>query len=466
MWLRTAIVNHLENHKQEFRAYKAKLHGIFPLLKLSHYSYILRRKYLKMKTKNIVTLILLIAMTGALGFISYFGIGESSSLGISNIQQGLDLRGGISILYEADKDEPTRDEMLSALSLIRERLDRKNYTEAEVSILGTSRLRVDIPGVDNPEDAINEIGQTAQLRFEDESGNVLLWGTDVANASKQVYQENGINNVAVALEFSSDGRRLFEKATEDNIGKIIYIMLDEEPISAPVVNSKISDGNAIITGTFTPTEAEDLSALIRAGALPFNLNVISMNNVGARLGAESLETSLKAGIIGFILVLAFMLVIYKVFGLCANLALFTYIFLELIVLSLLGITLTLPGIAGIILSIGMATDANIIIFERIKEELKNGRTLKKALDMGFSRAFPAIIDCNITTLIVAAVLFWLGTGPVKGFAQTLSIGIVISMFTAIVITRLILKSLIGSALIDKKFYGVKQGENTNEYSPK
>lgn len=382
---------------------------------------------------------------------------EVRYFGISNIKQGLDLSGGVYIVYEAAKDSVTDDEMAAAVSLIRGRLDRKGYMEAEVARQGEKRIRVDIPGVEDAEQAINEIGQTAQLSFMDMNGQILLTGADVKTAKKEVgsQTQNGVAEPYVSLEFTEEGKEKFAKATSDNIGSVIAIVLDDAIISMPTVNTAITDGNAMITGGFTAVEAEDLAALIRAGSLPFNLDVIEMNNIGARLGADALETGLTAGVIGVILVLIFMLVVYRVSGLAADWALIIYISLDLLVLSAFGITLTLPGIAGIVLSIGMAVDANVIIFERIREELTMGKTLRSSVNSGFSKAFSAILDGNVTTLIAAVVLFWLGNGTIKGFAQTLMIGIILSMFTALVITRIIMKCFIGIGMNNPKLYGIK-----------
>ncbi len=411
-----------------------------------------------MKLKSFIILVLIVALAGGLCCLAYFGIGEQQFLSAYNIKQGLDLKGGVSIVYEADVSNPTKEQMESAIKLIRGRLDRKNYTEAEVAVQGDNRIAVDIPGVDNAEEAISDIGKTAKLMFIDEEGLVLLTGDQVQNANKQAASGNSgsVGGVEIALQFTPEGAAAFEEATGNNVGKSIYILLDETILSAPIVNSKISGGNAVITGSFTPQEAEELAALIRSGNLPFNLNVITMKNVGAKLGANSLETSIKAGLIVFALVLLFMLVVYRVSGLAADIALFIFLGLEIVVLSFFKITLTLPGIAGIILSVGMAVDANVIIFERIKEELSSGRSMRSSFDAGFSRAFPAILDGNITTLIAAFVLFWLGTGPIKGFAQTLSIGIIISMLTALVISRLLLRSLLGIGINKPGYFGAKK----------
>lgn len=413
---------------------------------------------MKSKGKSIVALVIMIALAAGLAALSVFGIGENKTLSFRDIKQGLDLSGGVHIVYEADKETVTPEEMSSAISLIQGRLDRKGYTEAEVGKQGDKRISVDIPGVEDAEEAISEIGQTAMLYFVDESGKQLITGAEVADAVKNVgdVKNSGIPEPYVSLKFTEEGTKAFAEATGNNIGKPLAIVLDDEIISAPIVNSAITNGEAIISGNFTAEGAEELAALIRAGSLPFKLNILEMNNVGATLGANAMETSLFAGAVGIIIVLLFMLVVYRVSGLAADIALVIYIGLELIVLSALGVTLTLPGIAGIVLSIGMAVDANVVIFERVREEIQKGKTLRSAIDVGFKSALPAIVDGNITTLIAAGILFYLGTGTVKGFAQTLMIGIVISMFTALVITRIIVKSLVGMGINNPKLYAAKK----------
>ena len=412
-----------------------------------------------MKARGRIMLVIMLVIAAALSFVSYQGIGEGKTLSAGNIKQGLDLSGGVYIVYEADKEDVTAEEMQAAVSLIQGRMDWNGWTEAEVAQEGTNRIRVDIPGVENAEEAIREIGQTAQLSFVDETGKVLLTGDMVADATKQVgaTQKGGNAEPYVALKFNDEGKQLFAEATAANIGKPIYIVMDGEVISAPMVQSAITTGEASITGNFTGESAEELASLIRAGSLPFNLNVIQMKNVGARLGADALATGVKAGAIGLALVLIFMLVVYKVLGFAADLALIIYVGLELILLNAFNITLTLPGIAGIILSVGMAVDANVIIFTRIREEIAAGKNVREAIKIGFGKALSAVIDGNITTLIAAAVLYLKGTGTIKGFAITLALGIVLSMFTALVITRFVLMALYGIGFKDAKFYG-KQKE--------
>lgn len=410
-----------------------------------------------MKIKGKMALLVTFCITVALGCLVAFGIGENKIFSAENIPQGLDLRGGVDILYEGDKEEITFEEMQAAIALLQNRLDWRGYTEAEVAKEGDRRIRVQIPGVENPEEAIQEIGQTGQLRFLDENDVELLTGDMVANATKQVgaLDSTGIAEPYVKLEFNNEGKALFAEATKENIGKIIKIVMDEDVVSSPVVQSAITDGTAIVSGTFTVEEAEEVAAIIRAGSLPFKLNVIQMQNVGAKLGADALSSGIISGVIGISLVMVYMLFSYKALGFVASWALILYIILDLLALSFLEITLTLPGLAGIILSVGMAVDANVIIFERIKEEIHNGRSLRVSIKTGFQRAFSAIVDGNITTLLAGMILFFLGSGTIKGFANTLMIGIVLSMFTAFVITRKILVFVTEAGVHNPKAFGIK-----------
>lgn len=378
-----------------------------------------------------------------------------------NIKQGLDLKGGVYIVYEAkDQDgntfTPDSSQMSAAVSMLQQRVDDMGYYDAEVSQEGNNRVRVEIPGVSDAQAAAEQIGEAAHLTFramnEDGTpGEVLVDGANVSNATKQT--QNG--EVVVSLEFDSTGRQAFADATEANVGKQIGIYMDETCLSAPTVQNAITDGRAVITGNFDAQSADELSSKIRAGSLPFNLNILEYNAVGARLGADSLSTSVKAGMIGVIIILLFMLIVYRLPGVAADIALVIYTALLIILMSLMGTTLTLPGVAGVVLGIGMAVDANVIIFERIKEEVNAGKSVKSAIKNGFSKALSAILDGNITTLISCVVLYWLGTGPVKGFAMTLFLSIILSMFTAIVVTRIILNAMAGAGLTNAKLYGGK-----------
>ena len=412
---------------------------------------------MKSKGKSAAVLIVLTLLAAVLCFTATMGIGSGRKLSMHDIKRGLDLSGGVSIVYQADKENVTDEEMRLATTLIQNRLDRKNWTEAEVSRQGNNRIRVEIPGVADAESAIEELGKTAQLTFMDESGNVLLDGSMIEDAKKEVgsVSSDSGSQPYVALKFNEEGKQKFADATKNNIGKRILIVMDNDVISAPTVNSEITDGEAMITGGFTGDSAQELADLIKEGAMPFDLSVMEMNNIGARLGANAIETSLKSAVVGVALVLLFMLIVYRVGGFAADWALVIYMGLEVAVLSLFNVTLTLPGIAGVILSVGMAVDANVIIFERFKEEVSSGKTMRSAVKTSFSRALPAILDGNVTTLIAAAILYFMGTGTIKGFSITLIIGIVLSMFTAVVITRLIIMGIIGLGINKQSYFAVK-----------
>lgn len=377
--------------------------------------------------------------------------------GYKNIKLGLDLKGGVYIVYGPENDEtPDSDDMDAAVSMLQQRVEYKGYYDAEVSQEGTNKIRVEIPGVEDAAAVVEEIGEAAHLTFramndDGTPGDILVDGTDVEDAGK-AYQNN---SVVVTLKFNENGRQAFAEATQNNVGKQIGIYMDDMLISAPTVNQAITDGNAIITGDFDAEGAEDLAAKIRSGSLPFSLKALEYNAVGARLGADSLSTSVKAGAVGIVLVLVFMLLVYRLPGFLADIALVGYTAINIIILSLTGISLTLPGVAGIVLGIGMAVDANVIVFERIKEEIRAGKSVKTAIHNGFDRALSAILDGNITTLIACAVLLWLGTGPIKGFAQTLILSIVVSMFSALVVTRLLLNLCANIGIKSPKLYGGK-----------
>ena len=410
-----------------------------------------------MKFHGRLRLFLMLLVAVGLGVLSYYGIGAEKLCSVNQIEQGLDLSGGVDIVYEADQEFVSESEMTAAVSLLQGRMDWNGWTEAEVAREGSRRIRVQIPGVENAEEAIEKIGRTGQLAFVDSRGEVLLTGDMVANAEKQVGSVDEFSGTVpyVALEFNEEGKKRFAEVTEANIGNVIHIVMDDEIISSPVVQTTITDGHAMITGQFSGEEAEELASLIRAGSLPFNLNILQMKNVGARLGADALSGGIRAGFIGIALVLLFMIAKYKLLGFAADWALIIFIGLELIFLSIFKVTLTLPGIAGLVLSAGMAVDANVVIFERIKEELIGGNTLRVAIKNGFKRATPAILDGNVTTLIAAVVLYFMGSGTVKGFAATLTIGIVLSMFTALFVTRLIVNSMMQAGIHNPKSYGLR-----------
>ena len=371
----------------------------------------------------------------------------------NKIKLGLDLQGGVDIVYEPQLDEGMSDEeiasaMEAAQALIQTRLDKNGYTEAEVAIEGGKRLRVDIPGVEDPQQAVTEIGAAGMLYFYDQPKvmegqeiTTILTGKNIKEARPAQNTQTG--EFVVSIQLDEEGTKAFDEYTGAHQGETIYIYLDDTLLSYPTLSAHIVDGSGQISGHFTAESATKLANNINAGALPFTLKAISAEGVGAKLGAGALKASLLAGMIAFIILLVYMVVVYRLCGLAADIALVLYVALEILVLTSMNATLTLPGIAGILLSIGMAVDANVIIFARIKEELVVGRTVRLAVDAGFNKAFRAIIDGNVTTLIAGIVLYFFGTGLIKSFATTLMVGIVISMFTALFITRLALKAFVG-----------------------
>lgn len=374
-----------------------------------------------------------------------------------NINLGLDLQGGLHVVMEA-KEKPgqeiTKDTLNKTVAVMRNRIDALGVKEPTIQTEGNNRVIIELAGVKDPEAAAAIIGQTAQLEFKDEQGNVVVSGDNLKDAKSNIGQDG---QPVVDIEFDKVGTEKFAQATAANVGKIINIVLDDKVISDPRVDEAISGGKAMIHGGFKDIEeAETLAIQLRSGALPVDLVQAEKRTVGPTLGSDSLDKSIHAGIIGLIAVFIFILGLYRLPGMVADVALILYTALVAGITVLMGQTLTLPGIAGFLLSIGMAVDANIIIYERIKDELRNGKTLHAAIDAGFKRAFVAILDSNVTTLIAAVVLLYFGSGPIKGFAVTLSIGIVVSMFTAITFTRWMLR---WCADVWKKpaFYGVKEG---------
>ncbi len=360
----------------------------------------------------------------------------------NSIKQGLDLQGGTHVVLQAVDTPETKvddDAVNRSVKIIERRVNELGLTEPVIQRQGKDRIIVELPGVKDPEKAIAMLGRTAMLQFKDVNGNVVMSGTDLKDARAQV--TNG-NAAVVGLEFSDEGGKKFADLTARNVGKQIAIVLDGETLTAPVVQEAITGGRAQISGSRSVEEAEHLAILLRSGSLPVKIEIMENRTVGPTLGQDSKDKSIKAFGIGIIGVFVFMLLFYRLAGVVADIALLLYVMLLLLAMRYLGATLTLPGIAGIILSIGMAVDANVLIFERFKEEIKKGKTLRSGMDSGFSRAVVTILDSNITTLMAAAVLFYLGTGPIKGFAVTLALGTLLSMFTAVTVTRFLLRFLV------------------------
>lgn len=436
------------------------------------------------KSKGIISLILTAALIVLLGFTTVVGFGKGQTGAAKNIKLGLDLEGGVSITYQVKGETPSAEDMSDTIYKLQKRVEQYS-TEATVYQEGDDRISIEIPGVTDANEILSELGQPGSLYFikeKDSDGNpnygldtsghytlakdieelkedgsIVLNGTDIKTAKAGAYQDQttGANENVVELSMTKEGTKKFAEATKaaKEAGETIAIYYDGELISVPSVNAEITDGQAVIEGTMEYEEAEQLASTIRIGGLSVELEEIRSNVVGAQLGEEAISTSLIAGAIGLAIVFVFMCVVYLLPGLASSLALVIYTGLILVLLNAFDITLTLPGIAGIILGIGMAVDANVIIFARVKEELTAGKSVRSALNAGFHKAMSAILDGNITTLIAAAVLWLKGSGTVKGFAQTLALGIVVSMFTALVITRMIVYAFYAVGIRNTKLYG-------------
>jgi len=436
------------------------------------------------KSKGIISLILTVVLIALLGFTTVVGFGKGQTGAAKNIKLGLDLEGGVSITYQVKGETPSAEDMSDTIYKLQKRVEQYS-TEATVYQEGDDRISIEIPGVTDANEILSELGQPGSLYFikeKDSDGNpnygldtsghyvlaksmdelkeegsVVLTGTDIKSAKSGSYQDSttGANENVVQLSMTKEGTEKFAEATKaaKEAKETIAIYYDGELISVPRVKAEITDGQAIIEGSMEYEEAEQLASTIRIGGLSVELEEIRSNVVGAQLGEEAISTSLMAGAIGLAIVFVFMCMVYLLPGLASSLALVIYTGLILVLLNAFDITLTLPGIAGIILGIGMAVDANVIIFARVKEELTAGKSVKSALNAGFHKAMSAILDGNITTLIAAAVLWLKGSGTVKGFAQTLALGIVVSMFTALVITRMIVYAFYAVGIRNTKLYG-------------
>lgn len=393
---------------------------------------------------------------------------------VDNISLGIDLKGGVYVVMEAsDKDEDGNPiesgayeaSLSGTISTLTNRLVAKGYTEATVVKQGANRIRIEIPDVENPDDVFNIIGKPAVLEFRDSNGTVLISGKNHLERAFFTYDDN--NKPAVGLKFNDEGAEAFSRATADNVGKTISIYIDEELVSSPTVNQQISGGNAIITGNFTVQQALDMAMLLQSGTLPLTLDTLEKGNISPTLGQNALRNGIIAGIIGLVLVMAFMCAFYRGIGLISSITLFIYTLLMLYVIAGMPLffslaiipkaQLTLPGIAGIILSMGMAIDANIIIAERIKDEYKIGKSLDSSINVGFKRSLWTILDGNITTLFAGIVLLIFGTGSIKGFANVLIIGIVLAVFCGLVVTRLLMKIFLGLTQ-SASFYGLRREE--------
>lgn len=408
------------------------------------------------KRRGIAGLIVTVLMIGLLVYTTAVGWGGSHSGAMENIKLGLDLAGGVSITYQTKEKNPSAEEMSDTIYKLQKRVEAYS-TEANVYQEGNNRISISIPGVSDANEILEELGQPGSLEFQTADGETVLTGSDIETAKAMSGQDKttGATEYMVELQLNKQGQEKFTEATKENVGKEISIIYDGEVISSPTVNEAITVNTAYIDGMASYEEAEELASAIRIGGLSLELEELNSQVQGAQLGEEAISTSLVAGAVGLAVVILFMIVVYLLPGLAAGLALLIYTGLVLVLLNAFDITLSLPGIAGIILSIGMAVDANVIIFARVREEIASGKSVRNALKGGFHKALSAIIDGNVTTLIAAAVLWFRGSGTVKGFAQTLALGIVVSMFTALVITRMIINSFYAVGIQNEKFYAKK-----------
>ncbi|TCS89560.1 preprotein translocase subunit SecD [Keratinibaculum paraultunense] len=400
-----------------------------------------------MNMKKTILFILIIAIVALFSYTAINGI-EIGKFKITSVKDsidlGLDLAGGVCVILEAKTDlqgTELQKSMEQSKMIISERVDSLGVAEPNITIEGKKRIRIELAGIENPQEAIELIGKTAQLQFVDPDGKEILTGKNVKGSEVVFHKTELGEKPVVSLEFDKEGAEKFKEATkrlsqkETIEEKIIYIVLDDQVISAPVVKDVITDGKAVIEGEFDVEEANKLATLIRAGALPVEMSELQTSIIGPTLGLEALDRSVKAGAIAILIIFLFMLIYYRIPGLVADIGLTIYVLILVYAMKFLGVKLTLPGIAGLILSIGMAVDANVLIFERIKEELKNGKTIRVSIDHGFNRALSSVLDSNITTLIAGIVLYYFGIGPIKGFGITLILGIIASMITSVFVTK-------------------------------
>lgn len=409
-----------------------------------------------MKRKSGIIFIISTLLIVLLAYVLSFGltIGDYQIHPLKDkLKLGLDLKGGVYIEEELVDKNVDDDTLNRTKELLELRVNGLGVSESIVTITGEKRIRIEIPGIYEAKKALDQVGKTGKLTFVGPDNSVVISGEDVKDATVGV--DPNTNKPVVQLKLNENGTKKFAEATQKFRGKEISIKMDEEVVSSPTVNDVITGGEAIITGSGDIDEAKRLAGIIKSGALPVQLTPATVRTIGPSLGAEAIPTSAKASVIGVALVFIFMLLYYRVPGLIADLALTVYIIITLLIFAFgIKATLTLPGIAGLLLSIGMAVDANVLIFERIKEELSVGKSLKTAVDSGFHRALSSILDSNITTLIAGFVLYFLGSGSVKGFALTLSLGVICSLFTAITVTRFLLKAFVNAGWIkNTKFYG-------------
>ncbi len=415
---------------------------------------------MKKKSKSSMLFIIIVAAICVFAFAGFKGFvlfGYEFKSFDKVITKGLDLQGGVSVLMEIQGDDVTDDQLENTKQHLELRVNALGVAETVVNTEGDRRIRVDIPGYSDSNGLVESLSKSGNLTFKDPDGNEVITGKDVKNATAQMNQETG--QYEVGLELNSNGQKKFAEATKELVGQKIGIYMDDELLIEPTVQVQITDGRASISGRSSLEENKQLAALINAGALPTTVKAVSVKNVGAQLGQEALPNAYKAAAVGISLVFIFMIIIYRRQGIIADIALTLYVLLVLLIFAEVGVTLTLPGIAALLLTIGMAVDANILIFERTKEELKKGLSIRSAVKSGSQNALSSIVDSNATTIICALILYFIGTGAVKGFATTLMIGIVVSLFTALFVTKQLTNLAVEMGLIKKiSHFGVKKEE--------
>ena len=413
----------------------------------------------KAKKSSIIAMIVSVIVIGFLAFTAFKGLTIFGTFEIKPfskiIKQGLDLQGGVSVVMEIQDDDVTKEQLNNTKEQLELRVNKVGVAETVVTTEGDKRIRVDIPGQYDSSEIVNSLSQSGELTFTSPEGDVLLTGSDVSKATVVTNSETG--KIEIQLDMTEEGKSKFADATTKYVGKAISIKMDDEVLSSPTVETAITNGTAQITGSYTTESAKRLAGLINSGALPVTVKAASVQTVGSQLGADALPNALKASIIGIALVFIFMILVYRIPGLLADLALSLFIYIVLFIFGEVGVTLTLPGIAALMLTIGMAVDANVLIFERTKEELRKGISIKTAVQKGFENARSSIIDSNVTTILAALVLYFLGSGSVKGFAVTLLIGVLASMFTALTVTRFFIKRSVEARFLSKlSHFGVKK----------
>ncbi len=441
----------------------------------------MKAKKTSSKTKSIVLLVIVFVLTVALGVIGVTGM-NLDARGLyklkswlpttnadnwpSSLSLGLDLRGGVYVEYSAARPENSDADfdslMEGTISVIQNRLTDKGYSEATVQRIGTDGIRVEIPDTDDPKAVLDLIGTPAKLEFKDADGNLIMDGSMVQTAVGGYDSDQA--DYVISFKLTSEGATVFAQATAANIGKTISIYLDDELLMSPTVQSAITGGQGVINGMGSLERAQTMAAQIQSGALPLVLTQQKVDTVSATLGSDALSTTVTAAIIGILLVMVVMIARYRLNGVIASWALCIYIILLFFLLAVIpGIQLTLPGLAGIVLGIGMAVDANVVIFERFNEELRAGRPLRAAVRAGFKNAMSAVLDANVTTLIAAIVLMFYGTGSIQGFAKTLLLGVITSMFTAVVVTRFLMKNIVNLGIKNTGLFAkVKQVEKEEQ----